>query len=867
LSAFALILVKLKVNDLLIRRKNMAVKRFYETSHPEHYDLRINVNRKQKEINGTSTVTGEVIENPVFINQKNMTIDSVKVDGKDVPFDVLEKDEAIKIETGKNGKAIIEVEYSAPLTDTMMGIYPSYYEVDGVKKQIIGTQFETTFARQAFPCIDEPEAKATFTLALKWDEEDGEVALANMPEVEVDKDGYHHFEETVRMSSYLVAFAFGDLQSKTTHTKDGVLIGVYATKAHKPKELDFALDVAKNAIEFYEEFYQTKYPLPQSLQLALPDFSAGAMENWGLVTYREAYLLLDPDNTSLEMKKLVATVITHELAHQWFGDLVTMKWWDNLWLNESFANMMEYLSVDGLEPDWHIWEMFQTSEAPAALTRDATDGVQPIQMEINDPADIDSAFDSAIVYAKGSRMLVMVRSLLGDDALRKGLKYYFDHHKFGNATGDDLWDALSTATDLDIGKIMHSWLKQPGYPVVSAYVDSSDGHLKLSQQQFFVGEGKDVGRQWQIPLNANFKAPKIMSDKEIDLGYYKNLRSEAGHPLRINVGNNSHFIVKYDKTLLDDILAHVDELDPIAKLQLLQDLRLLAEGKQISYAAVVPLLTKFADSKSSVVINALYATAAKLRQFVEPESAQEKDLKKLYDKLSAGQVARLGWKVKPGESDEDAQIRPYELSASLYAENKDSIKTAHEIFTANEDNLEAMNADIRPYVLINEVKNFGNAELVDKLIKEYQRTADPSYKVDLRSAVTSTKDLAAIKAIVGDFENADVVKPQDLRGWYRGLLANHYGQQAAWDWIREDWDWLDKTVGGDMEFATFITVTTGVFHTPERLKEFKEFFEPKVNVPLLSREIKMDIKVIEGKVNLIEDEKDAVNSAVAKAID
>lgn len=845
----------------------MAVKRFYETFHPEHYDLRINVNRKQKEINGTSTVTGEVIENPVFINQKNMTIDSVKVDGKDVPFDVLEKDEAIKIETGKNGKAIIEVEYSAPLTDTMMGIYPSYYEVDGVKKQIIGTQFETTFARQAFPCIDEPEAKATFTLALKWDEEDGEVALANMPEVEVDKDGYHHFEETVRMSSYLVAFAFGDLQSKTTHTKDGVLIGVYATKAHKPKELDFALDVAKNAIEFYEEFYQTKYPLPQSLQLALPDFSAGAMENWGLVTYREAYLLLDPDNTSLEMKKLVATVITHELAHQWFGDLVTMKWWDNLWLNESFANMMEYLSVDGLEPDWHIWEMFQTSEAPAALTRDATDGVQPIQIEINDPADIDSAFDSAIVYAKGSRMLVMVRSLLGDDALRKGLKYYFDHHKFGNATGDDLWDALSTATDLDIGKIMHSWLKQPGYPVVSAYVDSSDGHLKLSQQQFFVGEGKDVGRQWQIPLNANFKAPKIMSDKEIDLGYYKNLRSEAGHPLRINVGNNSHFIVKYDKTLLDDILAHVDELDPIAKLQLLQDLRLLAEGKQISYAAVVPLLTKFADSKSSVVINALYATAAKLRQFVEPESAQEKDLKKLYDKLSAGQVARLGWKVKPGESDEDAQIRPYELSASLYAENKDSIKTAHEIFTANEDNLEAMNADIRPYVLINEVKNFGNAELVDKLIKEYQRTADPSYKVDLRSAVTSTKDLAAIKAIVSDFENADVVKPQDLRGWYRGLLANHYGQQAAWDWIREDWDWLDKTVGGDMEFATFITVTTGVFHTPERLKEFKEFFEPKVNVPLLSREIKMDIKVIEGKVNLIEDEKDAVNSAVAKAID
>ena len=214
----------------------MAVKRFYETFHPEHYDLRIDVNRKNKDINGTSTITGDVIENPVFINQKFMSIDSVKVDGKDVDFEVVEKDEAIKIETGVTGRAVIEIAYSAPLTDTMMGIYPSYYELEGKKKQIIGTQFETTFARQAFPCVDEPEAKATFTLALKWDEEDGEVALANMPEVEVDQDGYHHFEETVRMSSYLVAFAFGDLQSKTTHTKDGVLIGVYATKAHKPKE-------------------------------------------------------------------------------------------------------------------------------------------------------------------------------------------------------------------------------------------------------------------------------------------------------------------------------------------------------------------------------------------------------------------------------------------------------------------------------------------------------------------------------------------------------------------------------------------------------------------------------------------------------
>ncbi len=842
----------------------MAVKRFYETFHPDHYDLYIDVNRAKKLISGTSTVTGEAQEKTVLISQKFMKVSSVKADGKDVPFSVSDKEEAIKIDLGRTGKVTLAIAYSAPLTDTMMGIYPSYYELNGEKKEIIGTQFETTFARQAFPCVDEPEAKATFTLSLKWDEKPGEIAIANMPEESV-KNGVHHFEETVRMSSYLIAFAFGEMQSKITQTKDGVKVGVFSTKAHKPKELDFALDIAKRAIEFYEEFYQTKYPLPHSWQLGLPDFSAGAMENWGLVTYRESALLLDPDNTSIDKKKYVATVVTHELAHQWFGDLVTMKWWDNLWLNESFANMMEYLSVDNLEPNWHIWETFQTTEAPMALNRDATDGVQPVQMEINDPADIDSVFDGAIVYAKGSRMLVMVRALLGDKALRKGLKYYFDHHKYGNATGDDLWNALSTATDLDIGKIMHTWLLQPGYPVVNAKIDGN-GHLILSQKQFFIGKGKDVGRTWQIPLNANFDAPKIMSEKELDLGSYKDLRAKAGHPLRLNVGNNSHFIVKYDQTLMDDIMNDLDNLGPIDKLQLLQDLRLLAEGKQISYAAIVPLLTKFASSKSSVVINALYTTAAKLRQFVDPGSEAEKNLKKFYDELSKDQVARLGWTPKAGESDEDVEIRPYELSAALYAENADSIKEAHKIFAAHQDNLGAMNADVRPYVLRSEVKNYGNSALTDRLIKEYQATPDAAYKSDLEAAVTSTTDPKELKKIISYFKDADVIKPQDLRGWFMYILYNHKGEQLAWDWIRDNWSWLNATVGGDMEFATYITVISRIFRTPTRLAEFKAFFEPKLNVALISREIKMDTKVIATRVDLIKEEQDAVNKAVAAAL-
>ena len=840
------------------------VKRFYETFHPDHYDIYLDISREKKSFHGKTIVVGDAQEELVKLNQKYLKITSVRVDQKKADFDYNDKEEVVNIKAGKVGKMKIEVDFEGKLTDSMMGIYPSYYEVDGEKKQLVGTQFETTFARQAFPCVDEPEAKATFALAIKFDEKPGETIISNQPE-EKFKDGVHYFKPTVRMSSYLVAFVFGDMQKKLTKTKSGVEIGVFATKAHKAKELDFALDIAKRSIEFYEDFYETPYPLEHSYQVALPDFSAGAMENWGCVTYREAYLLLDPDNTSLDMKQLVATVIAHELAHQWFGDLVTMKWWDNLWLNESFANMMEYVAIDALEPNWKIWEMFQTSEVPAALQRDATDGVQSVHVMVNDPAEIDALFDSAIVYAKGSRMLVMVRALLRDKALREGLKNYFAAHKYSNATGDDLWNALGKASGLDIGAIMHSWLEQPGYPVVNAKVE--DGKLVLTQKQFFIGKGKEVGRKWQIPLNANYAAvPKIMKDEELVVGDYKDLLANNGTPFRLNVGNNSDFIVKYDQTLLDDILSHVDELDAVDKLQLLQDFRLLAEGGQMSYADIVPLLPKFADSTSPIVNNALYRIMTTLRNFVTPGSDEEKQLKKLYDLLSEKQVKRLGLLPKVGESNDDNLTRPYVVSASLYADNDDTINGLHAIYSENSDNLEGISADIRSAVLVNEVKNFGNMTLFDKLLKKYQETSDASLKQDLCAGITSTKMPEIIDAIVDDFENAQVVKPQDLRAWYRNVLANPFGQEQAWNWIRLEWPWLEATVGGDMEFATFITVTANIFHTEERLKQFKDFFEPKINTPGLTREIKMDTKVIETKVNLVKKEQAAVNAAIAKAV-
>lgn len=526
--------------------------------------------------------------------------------------------------------------------------------------------------------------------------------------------------------------------------------------------------------------------------------------------------------------------------------------------------MMEYVAIDAIEPDWHIWELFQTDDVSAALSRDATDGVQSVHVQVEDPAEIDALFDGALVYAKGARMLVMVRALLGDDALRKGLKAYFDAHQYGNATGADVWQALGDASGLDVGTITTSWLEQPGYPVVTAAV--VDGQLTLAQQQFFIGEGEEKGRQWQIPLNSNYEAvPQLLTEHEIVVGDYQQLRAESGQPFQLNVGNNSHFIVKYDETLLADLAQDATKLSAISQLQSLQDQRLLAEGRLTSYATVVPLLQTFANSKHVVVTTTLYDVANNLKKFVTPDSEEEHQLQMFFDSLSRQQVARLGWHAQAGESSDDAITRPLVLRAALNAQNAEAIAAAHDLFVAQQADLLALPAEVRGLVLRNEVENYGSEALFDQLLQAYVASSDATFKRDIQGALTQTPDSDLIATLISKFEDANTIKPQDLRAWYRGVLANKHGQQAAWDWIRADWQWLEDTVGGDMEFTTYITVTAAIFQTAERLAEFKAFFEPKLPTPGLTREITMDIKVVETRVALVEAEQEAVNAAVRAA--
>ena len=565
-----------------------------------------------------------------------------------------------------------------------------------------------------------------------------------MPETHV-ADGVHYFATTKRMSTYLVAFAFGALISQTTTTASGVKIQVFASDAYTPSALRFALDIAKRSIEFYEDYFDTTYPLPESKQLAVPDLSFGAMENWGLVTYRESALILDPDNVSLAQKHRVATIIAHELAHQWFGDLVTMTWWDDLWLNESFANMMEYVAVAALMPEWHIWESFQMNDVSLALNRDAIDGVQPVHVAINHPDEVNTLFDSAIVYAKGARMLVMTRAMIGETAFRAGLKQYFDQYQYGNATGDDLWRALSQASGKDVSGVMATYLSQPGYPMITVSIND-DGQLVVKQSQFFIGQHTTAGQLWQVPLTNNFSDDTLMlTTPEMVVGDYATLRAQAGGPLQFNLHNQVHAVIHYDDQLLADLMAHSDQLDAVTQLQLLTDLRLLAKAQVISYAQLVPMLGKLAQNDTILVQQAVHQAIADLKRLVADDPASTAQLKQFVGQLVQPHLQRLGWHEKPTESNDDVRVRPLILEAALYAQLPEAMAMAMQQFTQYHDNLTQMPAYMRRAVLTYQLTTQPTGALFEQLFTAYQQTTDTGFKNDLMAVLPASTDTTALK--------------------------------------------------------------------------------------------------------------------------
>lgn len=837
----------------------MSVNRLAEKFKPEHYELKLDLTQaKNREFNGIVDIFGEINdEKEIVLHSKDLEIKKITfANDMKLNFSEAENDEILvnieKLNFKKGDKIQLKIEFSGKITDAMHGLYPCYYKENGEKKELFATQFESHHAREVFPCVDEPEAKATFSLEIRA-LSDLEV-LSNTEIIEKNKNSNIQrvrFAKTPKMSTYLLAFVLGDFQRVSKKTKSGVEVSVLATKAQNSELMEFPLSFAVRVLEFYEDFFGQKFPLSKCDHIALPDFSSGAMENWGLITYRETALLAGK-NSSISSKKYVALVIAHETSHQWFGNLVTMKWWDELWLNESFATMMEYLATDALEPKWKIWEEFAVNEAVLSLRRDAIDGVQAVHVPVHHPDEISTIFDGAIVYAKGARLMNMLRKYVGNDAFRKGLQLYFDKFKYQNTIGKNLWDCLSEASGKNVADFMNPWLFKSGYPSVLAEEDGEE--LKLSQKQFFIGEGKDSGRIWPILLGSNQNnLPDIMDSKDLTC-------KKSSDFVQLNQGNVAHFITNYSQNLFENLLEKVrnGDLDTISRLQILQERSLLSRGGEIPSVELLRTLQSYNKETSLTVWDMISLLIGELKIFIDEDSESSKKMKKFVGNLTQNEFEKLGFIKKTGEDEEDMQKRSSILAHMIYAENEKAILGALDIFK-NSRNMEDIDSEIRSLILTVKIRFEESPELVQKMLESYKNTSNVDYRDDIMVALTSTKNIRTGKLLLEKMLENDIIRTQDILSWYVHLLRNLKTRELAWKWLRENWKLIEEKFDGDKSYNDFPRYSGAILRTEKQLQEFKEFFDPLKNDPSLTRAIEMGEREIAGRVDLIKRDKTTID--------
>ena len=806
------------------------MERLLDYFKPENYNLELRINKITEEVQGHAVITGEKVGKTLKLHSRNLKIINVLVNGD--RKNIEKKDDVLEILDVENGALKIDIKYTFKLTHNMEGVYLSTYEHEGKEERIVSTQFESHYAREGFPCVDEPEAKATFDLKIV-DTDATDTILGNMPikservleyqSVDPDespeggvslnktvKRKIVEFETTPRMSTYLLAFVIGHFNSKTITNKHGVKVTTYAALNQSESLLDFPNQIAADALDFYDDLFGLAYPLPKMDQVAIPDFEAGAMENWGLVTYREACLLAD-ENTPKSHNEYVATVVAHELSHQWFGDLVTMKWWDNLWLNESFANMMQYYCCDNLHPEWKIWQDFFTDDCLAALSRDALPGVQSVQQEVRNPEEIATLFDSAIVYAKGSRLIFMLMRIMGERSFFAGLKEYFKKHQYNNTTGDDLWSALQPHAKFDVKEFMDAWIMQPGYPMLT----------DDAQQRFFLNGSTD---------DTTWPLPKITDDM-------------SGHYL-INLSG-----IEFEKKI-----QNFEKLTLEQRLRLLIDRHLLSRTPIVSTGSLMDLLPKFKSETSEPVFGIIAGIINTLKIFAAPDTEYYPKLQQYIYSIIEDNLKRLGVKPKAGEDPNDTKLRDLILGFALYAEDHETISQLAELWI---DDYDKMDTETRGAIITAKFKA-ESEESFDRLVEDYQKQSNPIIKSEILSALSDARNPENIEKLLNLLEEPKIVRPQDHIYLFAYLLSNFWTREQTFDWGYSHWEYI-KTLTSDKTMDDYVRVMAARVRTEEQADKFLNFFNEKSNEPALKRSIEIAKADIKARLRWIKDDAPSVH--------
>jgi aminopeptidase N len=835
-----------------------AAQRLPEIAVPDNYKLTFAPDFTKDNFTGEETIqvrvlkpTSQIVLNSAEIEFKDVSITSSGVTQK-AKVTLAKKKETATLGVDKPiqpGPATIQIGYTGILNNQLRGLYLS--KANGRKYAV--TQFEATDARRAYPSFDEPAYKATFDVSVVANKGDTGISNGKIISDTPGRGAGKHtirFATTPKMSSYLVALAVGDFEY-IEGSADGIPIRVWTTPGKK-QQGSFALEAAENFMRYFNHYFEIKYPFEKLDIIAFPDFAAGAMENTAAITYRESYLLLDDSKASVDAHKLVASVLAHEMAHMWFGDLVTMQWWDDVWLNEGFANWMQTKPVAAWKPEWNI-ELDDVETSGGALNVDSLANTRPIHQAAETPEQITELFDG-IAYNKAAAVLQMLEAYLGPSTFRAGVNQYLKKHAYGNATADDFWSTLAAVSNKPVDRIMATFVKQPGAPMVAVKAQCTNNAttVTLSQRRYFYDRnlfsaGND--ELWQIPVcmkagedGKNQEKCELLTKKEDSFTL-----PGCAPWVMTNAGAAGFYRSGYEPEAVRAMSRNLETaLAPAERIRLLSDEWASVRVGRHPIGYYLALADGLQAERNRGVMDQLTTQLEYIGDYLLTDADREPYQRWVRDLLTPS-AKELGWQPKAGESDDRKTMRAQVLY-TLGHTGRDPQLLAEAATLAQQalDNPQAVDGTIAPTVFRLAAQN-GDASLYDKIMNRMQQVkASPQEYYVLMKALSRFSDPKLLERTL-QFALTPEVRTQDAPHLISGVMANPAGSRIAWDFVRTRWAEIEKMMAG---FNTGSLVTaTGSFCDAGLRDEVKDFFSTH-KVPASERTLRQALERVNYCVDL-----------------
>uniref|UniRef100_A0A671X3N6 Aminopeptidase n=1 Tax=Sparus aurata TaxID=8175 RepID=A0A671X3N6_SPAAU len=839
--------------------------RLPKTVFPLHYDLTIHPNLTTLDFSGVARIQLDVREdtNTIVLHAKQMQVSNVLLLAPEGvrPLQVLEYPQfhqlALRPDSvlTKGRRYEVHLEFAANLSDSFHGFYKSSYRTkSGEVRVLASTQFEATFARAAFPCFDEPAFKANFTIRII--REPRHISISNMPKLKtVELPGgllEDHFDTTVKMSTYLLAYIVSDFVSVSRTTQHGVNISIYAV----PEKIDqtaYALDAAVKLLDFYDDYFDIPYPLPKQDLAAIPDFQSGAMENWGLTTYRETGLLFDPDKSSASDKLGITKVIAHELAHQWFGNLVTMEWWNDLWLNEGFAKFMEFISLDITYPELHVDDFF-LGKCFEAMEVDSLSSSHPVSTHVENPTQIQEMFDD-VSYDKGACILNMLRDFLTPEAFEIGIIRYLKRYSYQNTVNSHLWESLTDVSglcvSLDVRAIMDTWTLQEGFPLVTVEVRGRE--VRLSQERYLKTDDPSLieGFLWQIPLtymtSASSTIHRFLLKTKTDVLYLP----EEVDWVKFNVDMSGYYMVHYAGEGWNSIIKVLQHnhtaLTSNDRASLIQNVFQLVSVGKVRLDTALELSLYLSKETEIMAVTQGFGELVPLYKLMEKRdmAALENQMKGYIVELFRGLIDRQEWTDSGSVS--ERVLRSYLLLFGCVRNYPPCVAKATQLFNQwkDSDGTMSLPVDITMAVFVIGART---PEGWDFLFEKYRHSFQMSVKSRLKSAMGVTPLKDKLKWMMEQSLSGEIMKTQDLPDVVVAVSRNPHGYKLAWDFLRANWHTMIKKFDlGSHTISYLVNGVTNQYSTREMLDEVKSFFGS------LTEETGSELRCIRQTYETIED--------------